>query len=166
VLLLSGRPVAISSSGEVLELPFVHAGQPVVGGRWADPWIARNTGVTQGTHVRPILTHLVAYCIVHKIDRLARNRLHDAMIHYELRQAGVMLVSATETIDETPSGMLVHGIMSSIAAFYSLNLATEVTKGMVQKAAAGGTPTKAPVGAAATTTTSRAPSTAAPADQG
>ena len=57
--------------------------------------------------------------------------------------------------------MLVHGIMSSIAEFYSLNLATEVTKGMVQKAAAGGTPTKAPVGAATTTTTSRAPSTAA-----
>jgi hypothetical protein len=28
----------------------------------------------------------VAYCIVHKIDRLARNRLDDAMIRYELRQ--------------------------------------------------------------------------------
>ena len=84
--------------------------------------------------------HPVAYCIVHKIDRLARNRLDDAMIHYELRQAGVMLVSATENIDETHSGMLVHGIMSSIAEFYSLNLATEVTKGLVQKAAAGGTP--------------------------
>jgi DNA invertase Pin-like site-specific DNA recombinase len=76
-----------------------------------------------------VTTHPVAYCIVHKIDRLARNRLDDAMIHYELRQAGVMLVSATENIDETPSGMLVHGIMSSIAEFYSLNLATEVTKG-------------------------------------
>ncbi|MGI8493621.1 MAG: recombinase family protein, partial [Acidimicrobiales bacterium] len=93
-----------------------------------------------------VKTHPVAYCIVHKIDRLARNRLDDAMIHYELRQAGVMLVSATENIDETPSGMLVHGIMSSIAEFYSVNLATEVTKGMVQKAAAGGTPTRAPVG--------------------
>ena len=90
--------------------------------------------------------HPVAYCIVHKVDRLARNRLDDAMIHYELRQAGVMLVSATENIDETPSGMLVHGIMSSIAEFYSLNLATEVTKGLVQKAAAGGTPTRAPIG--------------------
>ena len=27
-----------------------------------------------------------------------------------------MLVSATENIDETPSGVLVHGIMSSIAS--------------------------------------------------
>lgn len=42
--------------------------------------------------------------------------------------------------------MLVHGIMSSIAEFYSPNLATEVTKGLVQKAAAGGTLTKASIG--------------------
>ena len=27
-----------------------------------------------------------------------------------------MLVSATENIDETPSGMLLHGIMSTIAS--------------------------------------------------
>ena len=42
--------------------------------------------------------------------------------------------------------MLLHGIMSSIAEFYSRNLATEVTKGLVQKAKAGGTPGKAPIG--------------------
>ena len=39
-----------------------------------------------------------------------------------------------------------HGIMASIAEFYSLNLGQEVTKGMVQKATMGGTPTKAPTG--------------------
>ena len=33
----------------------------------------------------------------------------------------------------------VHGIMSSIAEFYSRNLATEVTKGLSQKVAQGGT---------------------------
>jgi len=31
--------------------------------------------------------------------------------------------------------MLVHGIMSSIAEFYSRNLATEVTMGLTQKVA-------------------------------
>jgi site-specific DNA recombinase len=60
-------------------------------------------------------------------------------IHLALKEAGVMLVSATENIDETPSGMLLHGIMSTIAEFYSRNLATEVIKGMTQKAATGGT---------------------------
>lgn len=88
----------------------------------------------------------ITYCIVHKIDRLARNRADDVTIHLALKQAGVTLVSVTENIDETPSGMLVHGIMSSIAEFYSRNLATEVSKGMTQKAITGGTLGKAPIG--------------------
>ena len=88
----------------------------------------------------------VNFCIVHKLDRLARNRADDVKIHEALLAAGVTLVSATESIDQTPSGMLVHGIMSSIAEFYSRNLATEVTKGLTQKVTQGGTPMRAPVG--------------------
>ena len=88
----------------------------------------------------------VTFCVVHKLDRLARNRADDVAIHQALLSAGVTLVSATESIDQTPSGMLVHGIMSSIAEFYSRNLATEVTKGLTQKLAQGGTPMRAPVG--------------------
>ena len=59
---------------------------------------------------------------------------------------GIRLVSTMEGIDETPSGMLLHGIMASIAEFYSRNLATEVMKGMTTKAKGGGTVSKAPVG--------------------
>lgn len=77
-----------------------------------------------------IATHQVSYCIVHMVDRLARNRVNDVEIHRRIVEAGVTLVSATENIDETPSGMLLHGIMSSIAEFYSKNLATEVTNGL------------------------------------
>ena len=93
-----------------------------------------------------IREHPVDYCIVHKLDRLARSRADDVAIHFALRQAGVTLVSTSENIDETPSGMLMHGIMSSIAEFYSRNLANEVTKGLVQKASLGGTVTRAPLG--------------------
>lgn len=88
----------------------------------------------------------VDYVIVHKVDRLARNRGDDIDIMRSLRECGVQLVSASESIDDTPAGMLLHGIMSSIAEFYSQNLATEVRKGMAQKAKSGGTPTKAPLG--------------------
>lgn len=42
--------------------------------------------------------------------------------------------------------MLLHGIMSSIAEFYSKNLVTEVTKGLTQKFETGGTPMHAPIG--------------------
>ncbi len=42
--------------------------------------------------------------------------------------------------------MLLHGIMSSITEFYSRNLGTETVKGLSQKAAQGGTVSKAPFG--------------------
>ncbi len=90
--------------------------------------------------------HNVRWVIVHKVDRLARNRVDDALINLALKEAGAELVSVSENIDQTPSGHLLHGIMSSIAEFYSRNLATEVIKGSVQKAKNGGTPGKAPVG--------------------
>jgi site-specific DNA recombinase len=88
----------------------------------------------------------VKYVIVHKVDRLARNRADDVAIHLALRQAGVTLVSVSENIDESASGLLLHGIMASISEFYSRNLADEVIKKTVQKAKNGGTPGRAPVG--------------------
>ena len=88
----------------------------------------------------------IDYVIVHKVDRLARSREDDVNIVLAIRQAGAQLVSATENIDETPSGKLLHGIMATIAEFYSQNLATEVQKGMRQKAKLGGTPGRAPIG--------------------
>jgi site-specific DNA recombinase len=88
----------------------------------------------------------ISYCIVHKVDRLARNRVDDVEINLALTKAGARLISATENIDESPSGMLLHGIMSSIAEFYSRNLANEVIKGLSQKAKAGGTIARAPLG--------------------
>jgi site-specific DNA recombinase len=83
---------------------------------------------------------------VHKIDRLARNRSDDVTIMAAIVASGARLVSVTENIDETPSGLLLHGIMSSIAEFYSRNLAAEVRKGVQQKFKTGGTVTLAPPG--------------------
>ena len=93
-----------------------------------------------------IRTNRVDMVIVHKLDRLARNRADDVQITQAITDSGARLVSTTEAIDESPSGRLVHGIMASIAEFYSRNLATEVSKGLRQKAMNGGTPNKAPAG--------------------
>src|ERR671935_737461 len=43
----------------------MHAGQPILAerGRWADPRVAGNTGVTQGMHVRAILFDPCTYLI-------------------------------------------------------------------------------------------------------
>ena len=88
----------------------------------------------------------VDYVIVHKLDRLARNRADDVEINRVFEEAGVRLISTSENIDQTPGGILLHGIMSSIAEFYSRNLANEVIKGMSEKARNGGTVGKAPLG--------------------
>jgi site-specific DNA recombinase len=88
----------------------------------------------------------INYVVVHKVDRLARRRADDATIAEAIRSSGAQLVSVSENIDETPSGMLLHGIMASIAEFYSLNLANEVMKGATEKARRGGTPGRPPIG--------------------
>ncbi|GHU53589.1 hypothetical protein AGMMS49975_12050 [Clostridia bacterium] len=93
-----------------------------------------------------ITENKVEFVIIHKVDRLARNRGDDVDIMRRFSEHGVKLISTSESIDETPAGMLLHGIMASIAEFYSLNLATEVVKGMTTKAKSGGTISKAPLG--------------------
>ena len=97
-----------------------------------------------------MLTYLVenptSAVIVHKVDRLARNRADDVQITLAIQSSGAKLVSVTENIDDTPQGKLMHTIFSGLAAFYSDNLATEVIKGTQQKVLAGGTPMMAPIG--------------------
>lgn len=50
----------------------------------------------------------IGYVIVHKLDRLARDRADDVALLLAIRNAGAQLVSVSEQIDETPAGMLLH----------------------------------------------------------
>ncbi|HZV73884.1 MAG TPA: recombinase family protein [Conexibacter sp.] len=103
---------------------------------------------------RPVLQEMlrelpslgVTYLIVHKVDRLARNRRDDANLYEQLLGMGITLVSATENIDATPAGRLMHGMLATFAEYYSNNLATEIKKGLMQKHKTGGTPFKPPIG--------------------
>ena len=123
-----------------------------LGAQVADEYIDRGESATTAKRpaLRAMLDRLtggdIDFVIVHKVDRLARNRADDVEIVMAIRQSGAQVVSVTENIDETPSGLLLHGIMSSIAEFYSRNLAAEVMKGTTQKAKTGGTPYKPPLG--------------------
>ncbi len=103
---------------------------------------------------RPVLQQMmrelpalgVKYLIVHKVDRLARNRLDDAVLYQKFVGMGITLVSASENIDETPAGRLMHGMLATFAEYYSNNLSTEVKKGLRRKHELGGTPFKPPIG--------------------
>ena len=88
----------------------------------------------------------VGAIVVHKIDRLARNIEDHVAIRAALRKYGCQLVSVTENIEDTASGKLVEGIHALMAEFYSANLASEIKKGLTQKAKMGGWPQRAPIG--------------------
>src|SRR5450631_2918604 len=45
----------------------------------------------------------VDFVIVHKIDRLARNRADDVQIQMGIKKGGARLVSVTENVDDTPT---------------------------------------------------------------
>jgi len=96
--------------------------------------------------LRDIKKQHPTYVIVHKIDRLARNREDDIAINLALRKAGTTLISCSENLNDTPSGRFLYNIMADMAQFYSDNLAQEVLKGLVAKAKEGGTPYRAPLG--------------------
>src|SRR5450756_1290650 len=103
---------------------------------------------------RPVLQYMlkelptlgVKYLIVHKVDRLARNRLDDATLYQRIVGMGIKLVSASENIDDTPAGQLMHGMLATFAEYYSNNLASEIMKGLTRKHEQGGTPFKPPIG--------------------
>lgn len=88
----------------------------------------------------------ISYVIVHKLDRLARSRIDDAEIATVFHLSGTILASASEQIDDSPSGSLLHGIMAAIAEHYSKNLSAEAKKGMAEKVRRGGTTGRAPLG--------------------
>lgn len=79
------------------------------------------------------------YIIVHKLDRLVRDRADDAMMLVAMKKTRTTLVSVSEAIDDTPAGRMLQGIMASINQYYSDNLSNESKKGMAQKARNGGT---------------------------
>lgn len=84
--------------------------------------------------------------IVHKLSRLARNRIDEALVMDQFNRRNVRLVSATEPIDNTPEGQFMQGILSSMAQFRSQQDGEDVAYKMGEKAKNGGTIGKAPIG--------------------
>jgi site-specific DNA recombinase len=77
---------------------------------------------------------------------LNRNRIDDAWVLMSLRPLKVTLVSATENIDETPVGQLMHGILATINEFRSAEDGADIRFKMEEKARRGGTLGRAPLG--------------------
>lgn len=72
--------------------------------------------------------------IVWKLDRFARNRYDSAMYRNILKKNGVKIVSAMESISESPEGIILEGLMESLAEYYSANLSENVKRGLYDSA--------------------------------
>ncbi|WP_181131424.1 recombinase family protein [Rathayibacter sp. AY2B5] len=88
----------------------------------------------------------VDYVIVYKLSRFARNRTDDAIVMADLQKRGVTLVSATESIDATPVGQLMHGILAAFNEYRSREDGADIAYKMAAKAKNGGTLGRAPLG--------------------
>ncbi len=73
--------------------------------------------------------HAFDILLVHKLDRVSRNR-EDAVIYKGLlRREGIQVVSVTEPNDGSPAGKLQEGMLEIFAEWFSANLAQETRKG-------------------------------------
>jgi site-specific DNA recombinase len=88
----------------------------------------------------------VDFVIVYKLSRFARNRIEDAIVMADLQKRGVTLISATEQIDATPTGQLMHGILAAFNQYRSEEDGADIAYKIGQKAKSGGTIGMAPIG--------------------
>lgn len=72
--------------------------------------------------------------IVWKLDRFARNRYDSAHYKAILRKNGVKVVSATESISDDSTGILLESLLEGYAEFYSAELSEKVVRGMTENA--------------------------------
>jgi site-specific DNA recombinase len=113
-------------------------------------------GVSAKTVNRKGLQDLLSYCaknhknidsvIVYKIDRLSRNVKDYATMLMALEELKIKFISATESVDKTPSGKLIGTIMASFAQFDNDVRSERVSSCMLEKIKQGIWCYKAPLG--------------------
>ena len=75
--------------------------------------------------------------IVWKLDRFARNRYDSAIYKAQLKKYGVRVVSVKENITDTPEGIILEGLLESMAEYYSANLSQNIRRGQRDSIAKG-----------------------------
>jgi site-specific DNA recombinase len=88
--------------------------------------------------------NLFEVVVVHKLDRLARDRYDSAHYKRLLKNNGVRLDSVLEQLDGSPESVILESVLEGMAEYFSKNLSREARKGMLENAKnamhAGGRP--------------------------
>lgn len=75
------------------------------------------------------------YIIVYQLDRFARNRYDSATYKAKLKKNDVRVLSAKENITDDASGILIEGVLESMAEYYSAELSQKLKRGIAITAA-------------------------------
>ena len=95
---------------------------------------------------RPGFQEMIRFCLknridlvlVHKLDRFSRHRRECAIFKDMLARKEVKVRSVCEEFDpDTAQGVLLEGILETLAQFFSMNLSSETLKGMRENAERG-----------------------------
>ena len=70
--------------------------------------------------------------IVWKLDRFSRNRYDSAKYKNQLNKNGVKVISATESITDSPEGILMESLLEGWAEYYSRDLSVKVSRGLTE----------------------------------
>lgn len=68
--------------------------------------------------------------LVYKLDRFARDRYDSAVYKAELKENGVSVLSATESLSEGPEGVILESLLEGMAEYYSLELSQKIQRGI------------------------------------
>ena len=81
--------------------------------------------------------HTFEAVLVYQLDRFARNRYDSAINKAKLKKNGVRVLSAKENITDDASGILIEGVLESMAEYYSAELSQKIKRGMLINAEKG-----------------------------
>ena len=70
------------------------------------------------------------FVVVYQLDRFARNRYDSATYKAKLKKNGVRVLSAKENITDDASGILIEGVLESMAEYYSAELSQKIKRGI------------------------------------
>lgn len=80
---------------------------------------------------------LFQFVIVWKQDRFARNRYDSAVYKRLLKNNSVRVVSVMENISDSPEGVILEGLLESMAEYYSANLSENIKRGKAESVRKG-----------------------------
>lgn len=72
--------------------------------------------------------------LVYKLDRFSRDRYDFANYRAKLKEHGIRVQSATETISDTPESVIMESLLEGMAEYYSRELSQKVLRGMNESA--------------------------------